>query len=184
MTGQQHLHAVGAADTDLRPFMAQFPSGVAILTSIADGGEPIGMTCTSLCSVSLRPPVLLVSIRAASPTLAAALDTGVFSLNLLDRDAGPTAALFASGKLDRFSRVPWRQPLATCGPHLFRDACVVADCEVVDRKSVADHVIVFGRVTRVTPLTGLPPLLYGLRRYAAWPAAEGAVAGQDGRHAR
>lgn len=157
------------ADADLRPFMARFPSGVAVVTSMAAAGDPIGMTCTSLCSVTLDPPVLLVSIRAASPTLAAIFGTGVFSLNLLDRDAQPTAALFASGAPDRFSRVSWRRPLDTCGPHLYRDACTVADCQVVDRKAVGDHVLVFGRVIRVTSLTGLPPLLYGLRRYAVWP---------------
>jgi flavin reductase (NADH) len=155
--------------SDLRPFMAQFPSGVAIVTSVAAGGEPIGMTCTSLCSVCLEPPVILISARAASPTLTAVLDSGIFSLNLLNRDAQQTAALFASGRLDRFDQVSWRRPLPTSGPHLFRDACTAADCRVLDRKVVGDHVVVFGEVLRITSLTDLPPLLYGLRQYAAWP---------------
>jgi flavin reductase (DIM6/NTAB) family NADH-FMN oxidoreductase RutF len=166
---EQPLYGISVVEADLRPFMARFPSGVAVVTSTAEDGKPIGMTCTSLCSVSLSPPVLLVSLRAASPTLTAMLRTGIFSLNLLDRDAQPTAALFASGLADRFSQVFWRQPLDTCGPHLFRDACTVADCQVVDRKVVGDHVVVFGQVARVTALTDLPPLLYGLRQYAAWP---------------
>lgn len=166
---EQHPYGTNVAEADLRPFMAGFPSGVTIVTSVADDGKPIGMTCTSMCSVSLRPPILLVCLRDASPTLAAVLCAGSFSLNLLDRDAQPIAALFASGMRDRFSRVLWRQPLASSGPHLFRDACAVADCQVVDTKAVGDHMVVFGRVERITPLTDMPPLLYGRRQYAAWP---------------
>jgi flavin reductase (DIM6/NTAB) family NADH-FMN oxidoreductase RutF len=165
---EQSIYRASVAEADLRPFMAQFPTGVSIVTSVTSGGEPIGMTCTSLCSVSLHPPVLLVSMRAASPTLDALLHSGIFSLNLLNRAAQEAAMLFASGAPDRFSRVRWRQPFDNCGPHLFRDACAAADCRVIDRKSVGDHAVVFGEVTRVTSLTDEPPLLYGLRRYAAW----------------
>lgn len=162
--------STSTTEADLRPFMARFPTGVAVVTSMAADGEPIGMTCTSLCSVSLRPPVLLVSIRTASPTLAAVLGTEIFSVNLLDADAQPTADLFASGLRDRFSRVEWRQSLASSGPHLFRDSSAAADCQVVGSKAMGDHVVVFGQVTRVTPLTGMPPLLHGLRQYTAWPS--------------
>lgn len=156
---------------DLRPFMAHFPSGVAVLTTVHDG-VPYGMTCSSLCSVSLDPPMVLVCVRAQSPTLAAITASGVFTVNLIHGDARPTAALFASGAADRFERVGWHRPHEVCGPHLTTDAVAIADCRVAEHKVVGDHVVVFGEVHRVTALGELAPLLYGRRRYAVWPELE------------
>lgn len=157
------------ADLDLRPFMARFPTGVTVVTT-RDGGTPYGMTCSSLSSVSLSPPVVLVCLRGESPTLRAAVGSGAFSVNLLHDRGRATAALFASGAPDRFERVTWTQPDTLGGPHLVDDAHAVADCRLVDTKSVGDHVVLFGGVRAVTVLDDAAPLLYGMRRYATWPA--------------
>lgn len=164
-TGQALTTAV-----DLRPFMARFPSGVSIVTAV-DGDIPWGMTCTSLCSVSLDPPVILVCLRQGSPTLGAILGSGAFSINLLAGDARATASLFASGAPDRFGRVAWYQPYLPGGPHLIADAMAVADCLVTEHKQVGTHAVVFGEVLRVTSLRDAAPLLYGQRQFAVWNSA-------------
>src|SRR5256885_2385962 len=48
--------------------MASYPSGVGVVTT-RDGDEPRGLTTTALCSVSARPPLLLVCVDVTSPTL-------------------------------------------------------------------------------------------------------------------
>ncbi|MFE5597687.1 flavin reductase family protein [Streptomyces coelicoflavus] len=91
----------------MRQLMAAFPTGVGIVTAFDAEARPWGMTCTSLASVTLEPPTLLICLRKGSPTLDAVLTAGEFAMNLLHRGARSTAELFASGAPDRFDRVEW-----------------------------------------------------------------------------
>ncbi|MFD6419968.1 flavin reductase family protein [Streptomyces sp. NPDC060194] len=158
-------------EPDLRPFMSAFPSGVSVLSTLDADGRPLGMTCSSLASVALTPPTLVVCVRTAGPTAAAILTQGHFALNLLHEDARTTSDLFASGDPDRFDRVEWRLPLGAGGPHLTAAAHAIADCAVVHTVPFGDHTAVFARADRVTVRPAARPLLYGLRRYATWSAA-------------
>ncbi|EST32909.1 flavin reductase family protein [Streptomyces roseochromogenus] len=154
-------------EADLRRLMAGFPTGVSVVTALAPDGTPWGMTCTSLCSVALDPPTLLVCLRAGSPTLRAALDSGSLSVNLLHQRARSTSELFGSGAADRFDQVPW-VPAQNGGPHLIEAAHTIADCTVTAEQTVGDHAVVMARVTLVTSLCRPIPLLYGMRRYGSW----------------
>ncbi|WP_149183660.1 flavin reductase family protein [Streptomyces sp. TRM49041] len=161
-------------EADLRPFMAAFPSGVSVVTTLDADAVPRGLTCSSLASVALAPPTLVVCIRTASPTLRALLDQGLFALNLLHERARATSDLFASGAPDRFDRTEWRLPLGASGPHLTAAAHAIADCRVVKTVSFGDHTAVFAEADRVTVRPTAHPLLYGLRRYAGWSDAASA----------
>jgi len=155
---------------DFRSLMAGFPSGVAVVTALGPDGQPWGMTCSSVCSVTLRPPTLLICVRHGSPTLEAILRRSLFTVNMLHDGAQPTAMLFASGAPKRFDQVQWSIGPGDGGPHLSDDSHAVADCRVVRAEPVGDHMVVFGEALRVSQRSGHRPLLYGLRRYAAWPA--------------
>ncbi|MFF9868845.1 flavin reductase family protein [Streptomyces sp. NPDC013953] len=163
--------AVVLREADLRPFMAAFPSGVTVVTTLDADGRPRGLTCSSMASVALAPPTLVVCIRTASPTLRALLDQGQFALNLLHERARATSDLFASGAPDRFERTQWRLPLGASGPHLTSSAHAVADCTVVETAVFGDHTAVFAEARRISVRPAAQPLLYGLRRYARWSAA-------------
>jgi flavin reductase (DIM6/NTAB) family NADH-FMN oxidoreductase RutF len=152
--------------------MATFPTGVAVVTTLDRDGRPRGMTCTSVCSITLCPPVLLISLRHGSQTLAAILRRKTFAVNFLHANAQATAELFASGRTDRFNRVRWYCDPALGGPELLDDAHAVGHCRVMSRQRVRDHMVIFGRVLSVGEPTGfVQPLLHGLRRYASWPEA-------------
>ncbi|MEV6834736.1 flavin reductase family protein [Streptomyces sp. NPDC051133] len=154
-------------EADLRRLMAGFPTGVSIVTAMAPDGVPWGMTCTSLCSVALDPPTLLVCLRGGSPTLRAVLDSGSLAVNLLHEHGRSAAEMFGSGDPDRFERVAWT-PAPGGGPHLVEAAHTIADCTVTDEQPVGDHTVVMTEVTLVTALRSPVPLLYGMRRYGAW----------------
>lgn len=155
----------------MRQLMAGFPTGVGIVTAFDTESRPWGMTCTSLASVALEPPTLLMCLRNGSPTLNAVLSAGEFAMNLLHQGARATAELFASGAPDRFDRVEWSVPPAAAGPHLSSDAHAVANCVVVRHHTHGDHVVVFAEVRDVHVNTTPAPLLYGLRQYASWPTS-------------
>jgi flavin reductase (NADH) len=66
-----------------RSLMSEFPTGVAVVTSLDHDGEPRGMTCSALCSVTGTPPTLLVCLCRESPTLNAVIRCGRFAVNFL-----------------------------------------------------------------------------------------------------
>jgi flavin reductase (NADH) len=159
-----------AAPAEFRELMAGFPTGVAIVATITPDGSPIGMTCSSVCSVTVAPPTLLVCIRENSPTLAAMQRRGTFTVNLLHHEAQITAELFASGDPDRFDAVSWFAEPGHGNPHLYDDAHAIADCLVSRIEFSGDHTLVFGVVRQVSHRPGQRPLLHGMRQYSAWPA--------------
>ncbi|MGX7826232.1 flavin reductase family protein [Actinokineospora sp. 24-640] len=156
-----------ASPEAFRSLMSLFPSGVAVVTAREAGGTPRGVTCTSLASVSLDPPLLLVCLHALSGTLAALRRTGAFAVNLLHHRGRGAAEIFASPVTDRFARVEWAPGPDGGLPWLPQHAHAVAECEVWDSRAAGDHVVVFGSVRRVhtEPAT---PLLYGRRQYRSW----------------
>ncbi len=155
-----------------RELMAQFPSGVAVVTTVDSDGAPRGMTCSSVCSVTPLPPTLLVCLRHGSPTLDSVLERNRFTVNILHVEGQPVAELFASGDPDRFDRIRWHLADDAGGPHLADYAHAIADCRVAHTEHVGDHVVVFGEIYRFRTHDERPALLYGRRRYGAWPEHE------------
>ncbi|MEO3810557.1 flavin reductase family protein [Sphaerisporangium sp. B11E5] len=155
-----------AGAAQMRDFMTTFPTGVAVVTALDLHDRPWGMTCTSLCSVTVEPPTLLVCLRDGGPTLRAVLDRQAFAVNLIRQDSRHTAQLFASGRADRFQHIPWMLDADAARPHLdSAHAHSVADCRVVRADLLHDHWIVYGELIRISADTAAPPLLYGYRRY-------------------
>jgi flavin reductase (DIM6/NTAB) family NADH-FMN oxidoreductase RutF len=163
--------ATAVVPAQFRSLMSTFPSGVAIVTTSDLDGQPRGMTCSSVCSVAVEPPTLLVCLREGSPTLAAMMRQSTFAVNLLHSRARATADLFASGAPDRFDLVRWSAGPETGGPHLVDDAHAIADCRISRTVATGDHTVVFGEVFQVEHLVSADssPLLYGLRKYSSWP---------------
>jgi flavin reductase (DIM6/NTAB) family NADH-FMN oxidoreductase RutF len=152
----------GLAD-EYRTFMSSFPTGVAVITALDASGQPHGLTCTSIASVTLCPPTLLVCLDVHSGTLKAIDDSGVFGVNLLSVAAEPTAVLFASPVPDRFSQVTW-QNASLGSPWLFRDSFALAECKVSATVWVSDHCVVFGEVAELANALDAP-LLYSRRQF-------------------
>jgi len=164
--------ATAVTAAQFRSLMSTFPSGVAIVTTSDLDGQPWGMTCSSVCSVAVEPPTLLICLRTGSPTLAAMLRRSTLAVNLLHARGKAAADLFASGTPHRFDRVRWSADGEAGGPHLIDDAHAIADCRITGTVSASDHTVVFGKVFRVEHLTAddRSPLLYGLRQYSSWSA--------------
>ncbi|MCT2593174.1 flavin reductase family protein [Streptomyces sp. N2-109] len=161
-----------AVDADeYRALMSAFPTGVAVVTSIDEELEPRGATCSSLCSVTLTPPTLLVCLTTRSSTLGAIRHCGRFAVNLLHSRARETAEIFSTPVDDRFGTVPWKQLGSAGVPWLIRDAFAVAECRVTRLTAVGSHTMVLGNVasTRSSPNV---PLLYGLRQFSRWTPEE------------
>ncbi len=150
-----------------RQLMSVFPTGVAVVTTLDVDGTPVGMTCSSLASVTLDPPTILVCLHIGSGTLRAVRASGAFGVNLLHGHARRTAELFATPVADRFAQIDWQHATRTRAPWLTADALAFAECRVTGDSIVGDHAVVLGEVVDVVQTPGLP-LLYGMRQFAGW----------------
>jgi len=137
-------HADSAA---FRHAMGALPSGVAII-ACGEGEARAGCTATSLTSLSLAPPTLIVCLARSSSTLARLLEVGAFSISLLAARHQTLAHRFSGHSgvhgLHRFDGAQWAT-LSTGAPVL-GDAIAAFDClveEVIERHS---HAIVVGAV--------------------------------------
>jgi flavin reductase (NADH) len=148
--------------------MASFPSGVAIVTTVAEDGAPRGLTTTAVCSVSADPPTVLVCVDLGSRTLAALRVTRRFVVNFIGEGRSELCRLFASKEEDKFARVSWRAT-ADGIPLLHEDVLAWAECSTVHELEVGDHVLLVALVEDGGVQPELePPLMYYRRSWGVW----------------
>lgn len=127
----------------LRDAFGTFMTGVTVVTTLAEG-KPLGFTANSFSSVSLEPPLLLVSIAKTSSNYAAFVAAPGFAINILAEDQREISNTFARPVADRFSTVDWQ-----AGPE---GAPVLAgvsgwfDCAMHQVVDAGDHALLIGRV--------------------------------------
>jgi flavin reductase (DIM6/NTAB) family NADH-FMN oxidoreductase RutF len=130
----------GPTSQDFRDFMRRWPGGVAVVTA-RSGRHPAGCTVNALLSVSLNPPLTLVSLSQQSRTLAAITARHSFGINVLGSQQQRLAERFATAPGDRFAGVPYR---LEGGVPVLDGAIAVAVCRLERVIPAADHVLLLG----------------------------------------
>lgn len=128
----------------MRRTMGRFLSGVAVVTS-THGNEMHGMTINSLTSISLEPPILMVSLNFGARTTDALLESGKFAISILGAKQEAIARRFATRGGERFEGGEFEY--TENGLPVIRDALTQADCTVVNQYEIGDHQVFFGQVT-------------------------------------
>jgi flavin reductase (DIM6/NTAB) family NADH-FMN oxidoreductase RutF len=146
--------------------MRNLAGGVSIITA-GRGEERTGLTATSVSSLSLDPPCLLVCVNRASGTLSALMANRAFGVNVLAASHQDVAERFAgrSGVWGpaRYAGADW-MTLVTGAP-LLADALAAIDCTLEKLIDWHSHVIVVGRVRSVHVNNGPSPLVYWRGNY-------------------
>jgi flavin reductase (DIM6/NTAB) family NADH-FMN oxidoreductase RutF len=97
---------------EFRQAMRNLASGVAIVATGTALGRR-GLTVSSLSSICMEPPCLLVGIHGKSETHDAILANGTFGVSLLHRDQRDLASRFAGQDgakgAQRFDTADWNQ---------------------------------------------------------------------------
>jgi flavin reductase (DIM6/NTAB) family NADH-FMN oxidoreductase RutF len=152
---------------EFREVMAGVCSPVAVVTTMADG-IPHGTTVSAFMSLSMEPPMVLVSLNRDSDLLAMIRKSGYFGLNVLSSGQAALAARFArKGGAGKFSGLRWDPEAGV--PHLpgvggFLVSDVTAYIEG------GDHIILLGLV-RAAHATPAPPLTYHARVFGTHVAS-------------
>jgi flavin reductase (DIM6/NTAB) family NADH-FMN oxidoreductase RutF len=158
----------GISSDDFRGAMRHLVGGVSVIT--AGRGEDItGMTVTSVSSLSVDPPTLIVSISRASSTWPVLKRYGFFGVNILTSDQLDIAERF-SGKdglkgRERFAGGEWVARVSSAP--LLVGALAAIDCEVEEVIERHSHAIVIGRVRDLMHSKREAALGYWHGRYVA-----------------
>ena len=153
---------------DFRNAMRQLTGGVSVITA-GRGRDISGMTVTSVSSLSVDPPALIVSVNREASSWPLVKRYGFFGVNILTSDQIDIAERF-TGKgglkgADRFAGARWTTRAS--GVPLLVGALAAIDCEVEDIVERHSHAIVIGRVLDVAVSARTAALAYWQGRYVA-----------------
>ncbi|MER5443952.1 flavin reductase family protein [Streptomyces sp. NPDC002790] len=169
-------HAEGVSNDEFRAALSRLAAGVVLLTSHEpqldpDGpdGEDAGMTATAFMSVSLDPPLVMVSLRNSSRMDDLLDDQPLWAVSVLSESQSHIAGRFAmKGRLsDRllFQDIPYVRGEHTGAP-LVGGALATLECRTENTVVAGDHTLVIGRVLSASlPSAEGGPLMYFRGRY-------------------
>jgi len=142
---------------------------VSVVTSHR-GGHPHGTTVSAFCSLSLEPPMVLVSLDRSSDLLAIVSESQVFGINVLNHGQRDLALNFARKGSDKFDGVEWQLDR---GVPRIAGAATWLVCKLEQLHEGGDHLIAVGEVDHAESGPG-NPLLYRYREFGTMrPTAEG-----------
>ena len=146
--------------TVFRDTLARVPTPVTVVTSHIDR-LPHGTTVSAFSSLSLEPPMILVSLDQNSDLLKIIQESGRFGVNVLASGQAPLATQFAKKGADKFAGVAW---------YMDHDAPRLAGkgqwlvCRTDQLVTAGDHVIITGLVVHADTHS-FEPLLYRQRAF-------------------
>jgi flavin reductase (DIM6/NTAB) family NADH-FMN oxidoreductase RutF len=155
--------AIQEADSEVTPLhmrkaLGRFVSGVTIVTTAESQHEDSvhGMTANAFTSVSLDPPLVLVSISTRAKMDQRIRESGRYGVSILACDQEPLSLHFAgAANQPDLVRFVWRKDVP-----LLDGALVHLACTVVDSHPAGDHTLHVGRVEQLWYDDGNPLVFY------------------------
>ena len=146
-----------------RSAWSKFATGVAIISTVESDGESIhGMTANGVASVSLNPPLAMVTVAHERNTYPLIRDSGRFGLSILTFDQRGIARHFTVPFEIRKTLPP--PPFEKLGASMVVAGALSAmDCRVVNSVRAGDHTVFIAEVEDVKIGYGHPLLYYQSR---------------------
>lgn len=171
MTVQMQRVAVQADDLDTSQLTSTFkaafgghPAGVAVITANAGSG-PVGITASSVASVSAEPPLLAFSLAATSGSAAVLAVAESVVVHLLTSDDLELARIFASSTSERFTDAMDWSVLAT-GEPLLRHGGYALRCRILSRTPAGGSLLLAAEVVEIiAPEQPAVPMVYHARSF-------------------
>jgi len=129
---------------DYRRALGSFATGVAVITTLDENGENVGITVNSFNSVSLTPPLVLWSISSSSRSYAAFVAAEHFAVNILATQQQEICERFASRTDDKFAGLNCAK--GKTGVPILEEFSAAFECKTEQIVEGGDHKIIIGRV--------------------------------------
>ncbi|WP_395942211.1 flavin reductase family protein, partial [Brevundimonas aurantiaca] len=140
-----------------------FATGVTVVTTLDEQGQPVGLTANSFSSVSLDPPLILFCLARSSSNLERFRRAEHFAINVLHIGQQPMSGVFARSSTERFDGVAWES--WDTGAPILSGSLASFECATHQVVEAGDHLVFIGRVTRARFEPRRDPLLYFRGRY-------------------
>lgn len=158
---------IDVSASEFRHAMSHFATGVTVITSVDEQGDPVGTTANAVTSLSLDPPLVLVCFDVDSLTLQAITSHRAFVVNVLAAPQQHLSANFARRGL----AAAWegvRHRRGPTGSPRLDDVLAILECTLEHSLPGGDHEIIVGRVRHVeTSAVASPPLVFFRGTYTA-----------------
>ena len=166
----------GVSPAKFRNAMRHLTGGVSVIT-VGRGLDISGMTVTSVSSLAIDPPTIMVSINRQSSSWPLLQRYRSFGVNILTADQIDIAERFSGSNglkgIDRFAGTEWVR--GASGVPLLVGALAAIDCNVDDIVERHSHAIVIGRVLNLQQSARKAALAYWQGNYVAIDQDEDAV---------
>lgn len=139
--------------------MGSRASAVSIVTACGAGGRIHGMTVSDFTSVSLDPPLVLVSASKDARTLEVINEGRCYAINILAADQQDLSDLFASKSKEDVRFEGLEYTTGVTGAPLIPGAIANIDCRLVASHDAGDHILCIGEVEEVH-LSDATPMVY------------------------
>lgn len=149
----------------MRHAMRLWTTGVTIVTA-AHEQRRHGMTVSSFTSVSLMPPLILVSLKNMARTCELVVNSGYFGVMVLASGQQSLSDRFAGREEqdeDRFRDIDTFSLIS--GTPFIPDGLAYFDCRMTTSYNLGTHSIFIGEVLAIKANPELQPLLYFDRAY-------------------
>lgn len=156
-------YQAGSDPRTLRDALGCFATGVTVVTTLDEAGQPVGLTANSFSSVSLDPPLILFCLARASTNVDRFRQAEHFAINVLHIGQQPTSGVFARSHADRFQNVAWET--WDTGAPILSGALASFECGTEQIVEAGDHLVIIGRVRRARFEPRRDPLLYFRGKY-------------------
>ena len=155
------------ADT-FRQAWRKFVTGVAVITTIEDGGTVHGMAANGIASVSLDPLLILISVgheRESNPLIKT---SGRFAINILSDQHEEAAKYYGSPSDKRKGDPGIAFSFTATGSAVVPGCLAYMDCHVVNQHEAGDHTLFIAGVDELQVNSGSPLLFFdgGFHRVA------------------
>lgn len=152
-----------ADERNLRAALGRYATGVAVATTSAQS-QRFGLTINSFAALSMRPPLVLWSLKDTAPSKIAFVESGWFAINVLKDEHVDLARRFAQPALDKFEGLAFEAGLG--GAPVLQGSLATFECELESTTTGGDHVILVGRVRRAS-FCDARPLVFSSGRFAS-----------------
>lgn len=150
-----------AAEIDphkFREVLGHYPTGVAVVTGIADDGEAIAMVVGTFTSVSLDPPLVAFLPAKGSFTFGKLQTSKVFTVNILANDQEGLCRQLARPAANKLADITWTP--SSNGSPVLDGVVATIDCSFLSVTEAGDHNIALGAVEDLQVLRPVTPLLF------------------------
>ncbi len=143
-----------------RTAWSNFATGVTVITTLESEGSGIhGMTANGVASISLEPPLVMVTVGHDRNTFPLIMMHQRFGISVLTLEQGGVARHFSVP--EEFRKTLPTPPYAPLGQSMIIDGSLaMMDCKVVRTVQAGDHTIFLAEVEHVKIGYGHPLLFY------------------------